>query len=209
MRWHSEFPLRCMSKFLRFSFNSSSAVAVAIGTLLLFEVRHHFLCKQPHRAFGIGLADHSEIHLKRRRFEAAYLSIIGANSLADIIRGTNPGAAFCDLRFEGKRSVVLHCANVSIAKLFGEAGELQRLAPVLRRAFKRGPHGRKKLYAELHGLPDRLLPDRNHRSARKRNPNRTAATGRIEMRIGLTPPRTSQFPDTSDLPCAGLAGCFN
>src|SRR5205823_106111 len=47
--------------------------------------------------------------------------------------------------------------------------------------FERGSHGRKKLYAELHGLPDRLLPDRNHRSARKRSPNRSVATSDIRL----------------------------
>jgi hypothetical protein len=74
---------------------------------------------------------------------------------------------------------MFHSADVSVAELVSKASELQRLAPVLRRTFKRGSHSRKKLYAELHGLPDRLLLDRNHRSARKRNPNRTVATSDI------------------------------
>src|SRR5262249_12460530 len=42
---------------------------------LLFEVRHHVLCKQLHRSFGIRLADHAKIHLKGRRFKAAHIAL--------------------------------------------------------------------------------------------------------------------------------------
>jgi hypothetical protein len=52
---------------------------------------------------------------------------------------------------------MFHSADVSVAELVGKAGKLQRLAPVLRRAFERGSHGRKKLYAELHGLPEKII----------------------------------------------------
>src|SRR5260370_10869748 len=53
---------------------------------------------------------------------------------------------------------MFHGADVSVAELVGKVGELQRHAPVLRRTFERGSHGRKKLYAELHGLPARPVP---------------------------------------------------
>ncbi len=62
--------------------------------------RHDIAREQPDRLLGVGLADHAEVDLQRRRFEASHLGIVGGDRLADIVRRPDPGRAFLDLRLE-------------------------------------------------------------------------------------------------------------
>jgi hypothetical protein len=57
-------------------------------------MRHHLAGEQPHRLLGFGAADHAEIHLQRRRFEATDLTVIGLDRTTDIVGRADQAALF-------------------------------------------------------------------------------------------------------------------
>src|SRR6516165_4506955 len=68
--------------------------------LLALEQRHHLLRKQLHRSLGVGLADHSKVHLKRSGLKTVDLSVVSGDSVADVVWRADPSRAFGDLGLE-------------------------------------------------------------------------------------------------------------